>query len=981
MKNIYSLVMLAAMVVAASCATEPAETTVVPAGTEVEVSFSTELPGLASRAIADGNTVDEVLYGIYAADGDLLEDISGTLEMTNGVATLQTRLVSGKTYTFVFWAQKSGNGHYTVTLEDNKAALAVDYKSVEANNEKLDAFFLCEDLKVEGPVSHTFILKRPFAQLNYGTTDEDLAAAKAAGVELSQSTVKVSSYNALDLFTGEVSGTAAEVEFVLAAVPSVAEELVAEGTLYRYIATTYTLVNEKELFPIEATFVCNDGTEHTIAYPAAPLQRNYRTNVLGSLLTNPADLTIVVDPAFEDEDQDGASDDYVIPYGDFTLTEDLTIVAPLKMYQSTNINLNGHTLTLDNSGNNADIFFRVYDGAVLTFSGEGTVVADNAYVAAAFEGGKIVVNGGDFTGYTSVFQSNGGDIEINDGTFAVAPSEWGATYLLNHTDKVWNTTGNHYVIKGGKFVGFNPADNEAEPGDHANFLTDEYVAIESEAGVWSVVAADATVEVANAVALASVLNAGLDAVVTADVTLDAENAVNIADGVEATLTINDGVTVTIPATDSVDLIKNYGTLTLNGNGTIAAGNDEKSRRCVYNYGEMVIDGVKFVQTYSQKGAAINNEGKLTIEDATVEAVFYSIWTSGANAETIVNGGTFTTTNDVNDRENWAYAVNVLNGAKLTVNGGTFTGNHGAIATATGGSAVLNAGTFHCTAGYTGNSDWALYAVGSNSSVIYNADACTITNVNTAGISATKDGGVVKAMSTPATSAQVATAAGEANAYVLVPAGEYTFPKTFGENATLVCDENTVFTGTSSLNVNGATVIGGTFSNESGSAVSQTINGTFKDCSFVGKNGLRYCYAGETVVFENCVFSGSTYGAHFDGGSNDVVFRNCTFSGFNAFGAAVTNLTFEGCTFKSNGVSGYNGANLWGSTKLVNCEFTFDGSASTEWIDCIGTEKTYEFENCTVNGVAFTSSNYADFSEYIRSRNSVVVKVDGVDCQF
>ena len=92
------------------------------------------------------------------------------------------------------------------------------------------------------------------------------------------------------------------------------------------------------------------------------------------------------------------------------------------------------------------------------------------------------------------------------------------------------------------------------------------------------------------------------------------------------------------------------------------------------------------------------------------------------------------------------------------------------------------------------------------------------------------------------------------------------------------------------------------------------------------------------------------------------------------------VTFEGCTFVGNGKSGYNGANLWGSAKMINCEFTFDGTTANEWIDCIGADKSYEFENCTVNGAVYTATNYSSFGQ-IFSRNHVKVKIDGVDCQF
>ena len=227
--------------------------------------------------------------------------------------------------------------------------------------------------------------------------------------------------------------------------------------------------------------------------------------------------------------------------------------------------------------------------------------------------------------------------------------------------------------------------------------------------------------------------------------------------------------------------------------------------------------------------------------------------------------------------------------------------------------------------------------------------------------------------------ELAEALSSGKSNIFLAEGTYTLPSSgFSSEDVITCAPGTVFTGNSKLNIEGATIIGAKFSNPGGTAVDQTINGTLKDCTFEGYNGLRWTYAGETVVFENCVFSGDLYGVHFDGGANDVIFRNCTISGFNALGGALTMVTFEGCTFKGNGKSGYNGANLWGSAKMIDCEFTFDGSTSYEWIDCIGADKTYEFKNCTVNGVPYTPENYTQFED-IFSRYHVTVKINGTDC--
>ena len=104
----------------------------------------------------------------------------------------------------------------------------------------------------------------------------------------------------------------------------------------------------------------------------------------------------------------------------------------------------------------------------------------------------------------------------------------------------------------------------------------------------------------------------------------------------------------------------------------------------------------------------------------------------------------------------------------------------------------------------------------------------------------------------------------------------------------------------------------------------------------------------------------------------------TISGFNALAGDIEMVTFEGCTFKGNNKSAYNGANLWGSAKMINCEFTFNGTTANEWIDCKGTDKTYEFTNCTVNGVAFSAENYETYNKIFSSNHSTV-KINGVDC--
>lgn len=204
--------------------------------------------------------------------------------------------------------------------------------------------------------------------------------------------------------------------------------------------------------------------------------------------------------------------------------------------------------------------------------------------------------------------------------------------------------------------------------------------------------------------------------------------------------------------------------------------------------------------------------------------------------------------------------------------------------------------------------------------------------------------VVKAANAEGLAAALANADSSKDVTVILDAGNYTFPaSSLKKNVTLVCNPGVVFEGKSGLNVNGATVIGATFSNEGGTAAAGTINGTFKNCVFEGSEALRWCYTGETVVFENCTFKTDFRGVHFDGSAGTVIFRNCELSGFNALGGDAL-FVFDGCTFTQD-ESSYNGLNLYVDATLTNCTFVFK-SGVTNFIDCEGVGQTLTINGCT-----------------------------------
>ncbi len=212
------------------------------------------------------------------------------------------------------------------------------------------------------------------------------------------------------------------------------------------------------------------------------------------------------------------------------------------------------------------------------------------------------------------------------------------------------------------------------------------------------------------------------------------------------------------------------------------------------------------------------------------------------------------------------------------------------------------------------------------------------------------------------------------ANILVKAGTYSKDDSVGisaswaKNVTVTCEDGVVFKGQSKLNINGSTLIGGEFKNHKGNiAVDQTINGTFKKCFFNDTEAVRWAYAGETVVFEECIFGDSTCvrGVHFDGGANDVVFNKCTIYGFTALGGELTKVTFNDCKFPEN--SRYNVVNMFSVLEFNNCEFN-----PLMHCDCATNGVVADFNNC----VYTDGSDIKALVRFDYDQSTCVVRFDG-----
>ena len=81
------------------------------------VTLTADLGGIESRAIADGTTVNQIAWAVYASGSDTpLNNLWGTMPLSNRQATLDLRLANGKSYDVVFFAYYTENPSQTVEI-------------------------------------------------------------------------------------------------------------------------------------------------------------------------------------------------------------------------------------------------------------------------------------------------------------------------------------------------------------------------------------------------------------------------------------------------------------------------------------------------------------------------------------------------------------------------------------------------------------------------------------------------------------------------------------------------------------------------------------------------------------------------------------------------------------------------------------------------------------------------------------------------
>lgn len=699
-KSTIAILALPAILMASCSSDEPA----VDSGVDGNVTFVAQLPGnFASRAYADGAKATELTYAVYESGSNTpvltSEDPSAPQATFSGLqAKLTLNLVKGKTYDVVFWADQA-DAPYEFSASDK--SITINYDGIKSGDENRDAFFQVEkSLTVNGAVQRTVTLKRPFAQINFGTND--LAKAEAVGTKVAKTKLTVEgAYKKLNLFDGTASDPVSVV-YEYNDLP-VGEIFPVDG--YTYLSMNYVLTGnrpgdpdvqtaDKELVNCVFEMQDNNGKGiNTLTLSNVPVQRNYRTNVYGSLLTSQVDYFIEIHPDFETPDhtlsqlvlasQIGGS---VVLDADVELPSSgesadgpqnyLTVAAGKQMV----IDLNGHTIA---GGIKVDGELVIKgDGSVLPVTGTAT------HCIVAAPGGKVTIEGGTYVAGTDIndatntaIYSQGGNVVIKGGHFSATKDYNGKWYVLN----LKNGSNGDIKVYGGTFDYQDPAKGDDYKG--GNFVAPGYSSIGEEIDGKMVYNVAKDQPVKDVEQLKSVLAQGGDVVVAElfDITEDTELVVNgtLSSNLQGRIGLKNGAKVTVK-----------------GNGTIKTGADAYGIFNVYD-AELTVEDITIEHANKLDGSPIglrDGNGSITLKGVTIDSDFGTVcsWATSQGTITATDCTFKSTSNSARNGRNWTYTVLINGDVDAVFDNCTVVGVQGGISSSTDSRLTINGGTYTTT---------------------------------------------------------------------------------------------------------------------------------------------------------------------------------------------------------------------------------------------------------------------------------------------
>ena len=257
-----------------------------------------------------------------------------------------------------------------------------------------------------------------------------------------------------------------------------AQDLTVEGVDYKYLSMNYILVPETEDAADNAmveVVMTVDGHKSPIKLSNVPVKENYRTNVVGNLLSSTADFNIIVDEEYAGETNYDMLQLILANGGTYKLTGDIEISEALVAKADVILDLNGYSIK-----STAGIYVPGQVVALICADGEGVdliiedssadqsgvvdAVAFEDYAVEARNGATLTIKGGNFKGDITAIQAyNGSVVNIYGGVFEATP--YNSTYWVLNIAQPAGSVDSEMNVYGGQFKNFNPSAPKVDSPD------------------------------------------------------------------------------------------------------------------------------------------------------------------------------------------------------------------------------------------------------------------------------------------------------------------------------------------------------------------------------------------------------------------------------------------------------------------------------------------------------------------------------------
>ena len=264
----------------------------------IEVCFNTNIPSHIATRTEGSLSVNKVVCAVFEK-GIEKTNLRDTIDITNPAEIVYTpRLAKGRTYNVVFWAMMDDNYDVTDLKSINRAT------DGSVNETDYDAFTATQTIFVQNSETISVALSRPFAQLNLGITTDDWNIVKNSfGQTPCVTTIKYTSKDSFNALTGEANPEITEITRTSNASGTIYDNV--HNKEYKLLGMCYVLMAEAAKETIYINYSVTDTqnkmiiANNSIAF--VPIQRNYKTNIVGGLLTGTINYQISIENNFLDE--------------------------------------------------------------------------------------------------------------------------------------------------------------------------------------------------------------------------------------------------------------------------------------------------------------------------------------------------------------------------------------------------------------------------------------------------------------------------------------------------------------------------------------------------------------------------------------------------------------------------------------------------------------------------------------------------------